>query len=1280
MPAFATNTHRDAWKVIKGFYYQVQVTVLRWLELKPNEVLYCESGEDIDHVRAVIDADADSQERLLEQVKVRSRISLNSAEAVSALARFHEAVTSNPTVGVLYRFSTTASPVHERRTTFPRGLSGIEAWLKVRAGELTPGEISDFASSLKGLVANARPPDDLPESVFRALQQHVASAAPEALTKDLVQRFEWATQTPQMADMRVGIHQLLIRQGRVQGVDDAALVAEVLVARVFHILTQRGDKRLVADDLATSIKQASITELDRALVRKLASCAERAETYLRDLSLRVSTISTDLGQLRADLFPQLAGVQNQLAGIVPTRLEPPDEPPLRPRIFASRAEIIREFSDCLRHASWLNLHGASGMGKTLSAELLSQSLQPRVWISLHGDLGADEAIGHLDNQILRLVAMDSASEDVPGAYVRGTLPFSGLVRRAANLGSWRALVLDDLPDVVGRGAVAERLIHVAQALSDSGKKLVTTSQRGLPASVRDQLGTPFREMRIPPMVERDVEEMLDQIAAPRPVRRYAGVIRDLTAGHPQLIFATIVYLEKANWSVDPLHALLQGTATHDVKEEARRKLLRLVPEDHARELVYRLSLLGAEPFGQAIVMAVASVPPPIGHAADRLAELVGPWVQQLSDDRFETCPVLAQVGQTALDGDTQRQVHRAVAASYLSSRSINSRSALQIIVHLLAARQWDGAAGFLLKLAMEVKEESHARAFDIVTSLFRKAWPQDAPLAFRIILRGVQARILMLLKKGADNTLAELDEAICEVTNEEDATMAFAALHLVGPLNPAASAALVARTALRSLRMLPRLSREIQTAYPSGSLEALVWVAVPSVRAVADVRALLAAFSEMTHEERRSSFQRDIVLYSGPVLLAERCISLELEKPEAQRNWAAVIALLDEMSATADLPGAEDLRAPTLCAKARVIADYLGQPAEALSVVDQALQGADVNGQLLLHYTGGSIELAYNTPEAALVRYEQAISAHGTGYIQILFDTFRSASEAAARTGRWRLARDLAVGSLEVRLGGGYFFERAEMMGELAWAYWRLGDRARASAAMSGLVRKLNADQRFDVPRYREVFGKAGHALGWMSAVAESGYPPTQTVAGQEYMEPFPGFFSAPRPRIAEFDAPRRFDILFNQLGLLAEGSNLLSLAAGSFERAIASSSTQLPTVVTAMAQLELASLTTLKGEYEGALSLAISGTRTLAVAHQTADRGSPIATLSTPIDVDSNWHTRTSEDRHAVELGIYWGTVGLAVAALLARDSAPEHCAEQLSRLDMAFSRIESDLAEPRY
>src|SRR5258708_6566364 len=107
--AFVYNPQRDAFRAIRGFDYQIELTVARWLELPTESVLVCECGEDIDHVSRLPDADVETQRRILEQVKLRDRITLRSPEALSALARFHEALAANPAIDLRYRLSTTAT-------------------------------------------------------------------------------------------------------------------------------------------------------------------------------------------------------------------------------------------------------------------------------------------------------------------------------------------------------------------------------------------------------------------------------------------------------------------------------------------------------------------------------------------------------------------------------------------------------------------------------------------------------------------------------------------------------------------------------------------------------------------------------------------------------------------------------------------------------------------------------------------------------------------------------------------------------------------------------------------------------------------------------------------------------------------------------------------------------------------------------------------------------------------------------------------------------------------
>src|SRR6266702_4654063 len=80
---FVLTRDRDAWPVIRGFAYQVDLTILRRLDLRDDEALELERGEDIDLITGAITATSPQDaDRLLEQIKHREgRISLRSDPA-----------------------------------------------------------------------------------------------------------------------------------------------------------------------------------------------------------------------------------------------------------------------------------------------------------------------------------------------------------------------------------------------------------------------------------------------------------------------------------------------------------------------------------------------------------------------------------------------------------------------------------------------------------------------------------------------------------------------------------------------------------------------------------------------------------------------------------------------------------------------------------------------------------------------------------------------------------------------------------------------------------------------------------------------------------------------------------------------------------------------------------------------------------------------------------------------------------------------------------------------
>src|SRR5271165_5600653 len=145
---FRANPRRDAHATIAGFFYQINITLLRWLGLQSRQHLEIECGEDIDTVESTDGEPGLAERRLLEQLKVRSgrSLTLRSPEALEALSNFCEHRASNPQSQLQFRYLTTASAGVEQGWTLPE--SGIETWMELHRG----GYGDDFRGKALGEI------------------------------------------------------------------------------------------------------------------------------------------------------------------------------------------------------------------------------------------------------------------------------------------------------------------------------------------------------------------------------------------------------------------------------------------------------------------------------------------------------------------------------------------------------------------------------------------------------------------------------------------------------------------------------------------------------------------------------------------------------------------------------------------------------------------------------------------------------------------------------------------------------------------------------------------------------------------------------------------------------------------------------------------------------------------------------------------------------------------------------------------------------------------------
>jgi hypothetical protein len=149
--AFVSNAARDAGPTIAGFFFQVNVSILRWLDLEPSQRIELECGEDIDTVEG--DGENGAEKRLLEQLKLRSgrSLTLRSVEALEALANRCVHVQQNPDTPLLFRYLTTAAIGVE--TNWTGAEPGIATWQAIREGEYGEQFRSEAVERLRSFLA-----------------------------------------------------------------------------------------------------------------------------------------------------------------------------------------------------------------------------------------------------------------------------------------------------------------------------------------------------------------------------------------------------------------------------------------------------------------------------------------------------------------------------------------------------------------------------------------------------------------------------------------------------------------------------------------------------------------------------------------------------------------------------------------------------------------------------------------------------------------------------------------------------------------------------------------------------------------------------------------------------------------------------------------------------------------------------------------------------------------------------------------------------------------------
>jgi hypothetical protein len=391
--AFATDPRRDASPTIAGFVFQVNLTILQWLELQDGQSLELECGEDIDVVEH---GREDGREtRLLEQLKTRASrsVTLRSAEALEALSNYCNHRAENPDSNLSFRYITTANSGFEQG--WNRAESGIETWTALRQGRYGELDRREAIAEIRAFLRSCEKPLKVAEAAWVAFQQVVTSDQ-EIELNDVILGFEWGIGYGDYSQVEAQVIDAL--RGRVSTADPNTAY-EHLFAFVFRLLSQRGRKRLTMESLAAELIDPAVTPSDLVVLQSI-----RAE--LDQMNKRIATVESAVAHQAKDVnvLKQSVELIGKTVGFEPSFLlttmtfttgAPELVSPCLPR-----EKAVSEILDRLHSNGSAILVAEPGSGKTqLSLLSVAKTGRTAHWLSMPRKVTEAQACMLLDSLV-----------------------------------------------------------------------------------------------------------------------------------------------------------------------------------------------------------------------------------------------------------------------------------------------------------------------------------------------------------------------------------------------------------------------------------------------------------------------------------------------------------------------------------------------------------------------------------------------------------------------------------------------------------------------------------------------------------------------------------------------------------------------------------------------------------------------------------------------------------------------------------------------------------------
>jgi hypothetical protein len=1101
---------RDAYSTIRGFVYQVDLTIRRWMDLGDDQHLELERGEDIDLVnRAITATTVEETGRLLEQVKHREQnVTLRNPAALEALANAVEHLSTNTGLDLRFCYTTNAWVGTERPCPFPNGTAGISLWERVRQGQLTGSALADATKALALFLSQAACPDGLDASVWTRFKQVVNAADLTDFTA-LVARFEWSTSATGATALTPEIMGLLTQRSLAADTLEAEQLYQRLFLFIFKRLCQPGVKRLTRAELREQLAAATLSASDHAMLSRLTQCFSIVKLKVDELEAALTSVSDDVRELA-----RTQGVHaTLLRGTLTIDLAPP---PVLARC-SQRDGVVGQLVGHLGRSVWTALTGASDTGKSQLAVLLIARVGNLAgWVRFGHDMEPAAASATLDGAVGSMCG-EGRPESASGWY-------QGACKK---LGCGKIIVLDDLPRMNGTDPLTQRLLLLASACKVAGVRIVSTSHHQLPAKLVSGLGqTEFSFLPVPMLTETEVRETLAAYEAPEPILTSGAprLIYVSSGGHPLLVSLAADYLRDRDWrfTTEEVEGLLAGEHAESITDEVLSRIMDSLA-DQQRELLYRLTLpVGA--FVLDVVTALAQVTPAVDRPREQLNKLLGAWVQRDAERHFIVSPLVKGVSSEALPVDTQKGCHLSLA-ELIVGETMSIYEAQQAINHFCAAEAFDRAGSLFLYLLDEARTLEAGKDIGLLDRMWAESpLPDGMDFNVRLLARGLQLVVLPKYNRSIDFVLSDLDRLMAAATEAHS--------HAITGVAVLASVYLASSDPDRTLRYIGRallMSDAVQdggevTFLAEGRrLDDVLWFVVPHLVTAGRLDRWLTILEGLPPDRRQRLLSGEDS-FLGCIVVADRLRMDEAGKPVPLRQWGGVLAAAENLRQRARAMGSGTLEGAAIRTLLSIHGEHLRQLDNGVATATEALGRLDKEPDaifMIAGMLGRQYAFAGGHAEARPFLEMSLVQPAGERTHERMI-TLLAASEcfgvADADQGIRYAEQAVHLARSEERIP---VIEAGRAGAELTTAlYLRTPTQEGAIAAFATWSEAAERviESRDESDEWKDLFVIFAHQTSYLTSMALKGRPPSGTATGEEFAAPIRGVFVRTSPgRIAYY-------------------------------------------------------------------------------------------------------------------------------------------------------------------